>query len=231
MSERWVTVAEAAAALKVHPRTIERRIKSASLQSRRADAGQVEVLIDTPDPDSSTMSDPLSVVAGQADQQVQLALGATSALVKGAQEDARLARHDSQRAWEETHLARRETQNARHGARLAWALVAVMGVGAGIAVAWTVATVTRARADLEHTRTELQQMSDTAGRSTAERDRLRGDLEEAEIDRAKSQGELAATKTAAIQNARQQAKNNDSKVSDKPPDSLSAMLSPPGTHD
>ncbi|MDB5302319.1 MAG: hypothetical protein JWO87_3982 [Phycisphaerales bacterium] len=231
MSERWVTVAEAAAALKVHPRTIERRIKSASLQSRRADAGQVEVLIDAPDPDANPMSDPLSVVAGQADQQVQLALGATSALVKGAQEDARLARHDSERAWEETHLARRETQNARHGARLAWGLVALMGVGAGIAVAWTAATVTRARADLEHTHSELRQMSDIAGQSAAERDRLRGDLEEAEIDRAKAQGELTAMKSAVAQNARQQAKNSDSKVPDKSPDTISAMLAPPGSRD
>jgi hypothetical protein len=231
MSERWVTVAEAAAALKVHPRTIERRIKSASLQSRRADAGQVEVLIDAPEADSTPMSDPLSVVAGQADQQVQLALGATSALIKGAQEDARLARHDSERAWDETHLARREMQTARHGARLAWGLVALMGVAAGVAVAWTVATVTRAHADLEHTHTELRQLSDIAGQSTAERDRLRGDLEEAEIERAKAQGELTALRTAAAQNAARQAKIAASKTPDKSPDTLSAMLAPPGVHE
>jgi hypothetical protein len=96
MPDKWVTFAEAAAAMKVHPRTVERQIKSGKLQSRRTPAGQLEILIDIPE-SAAVGADALSVVAGQAENQVQFALGATSAIVKTAQEDARLARLDSDR--------------------------------------------------------------------------------------------------------------------------------------
>ena len=100
MPDKWLTLAQAAATLKVHPRTVERQIKSGKLQSRRTEAGQMEVMIEVPE---ETLRHPeaLAVVAGQAENQVQLALGATSALVKSAQEDARLARTETQRAWSE----------------------------------------------------------------------------------------------------------------------------------
>ena len=76
MGQQWVSVVEAAAAMKVHTRTIERHIKSGKLQSRRGDDGQVQVSVELPDePDPA--ADALSVVAGQAENQVQLALGAT----------------------------------------------------------------------------------------------------------------------------------------------------------
>ena len=74
MPDKWVTFAEAAAALKVHPRTVERQIKSGKLQSRRTDAGQLEVLIDIAE-SSGTSADAVSVVAGQAENQVQFAWG------------------------------------------------------------------------------------------------------------------------------------------------------------
>ena len=37
MPDTWMTLAEAAAAIKVHPRTIERRIAAGKIQTRRAD--------------------------------------------------------------------------------------------------------------------------------------------------------------------------------------------------
>ena len=49
MPDKWMTIAAAAATLNVHPRTIERRIASNKIQSRRTDDGQQQVLIDVPD--------------------------------------------------------------------------------------------------------------------------------------------------------------------------------------
>ena len=49
MPDKWMTVAAAAATLNVHPRTIERRIASAKIESRRTDDGQLQVQINAPD--------------------------------------------------------------------------------------------------------------------------------------------------------------------------------------
>jgi len=49
-----MSVAEAATALRVHPRTIERRIAGGKIQSQRGDDGLLRVLVNLPDaPDSA----------------------------------------------------------------------------------------------------------------------------------------------------------------------------------
>ena len=53
MPDKWMTVAAAAATLNVHPRTIERRIASGKIESRRTDDGQLQVLINAPDDSSA----------------------------------------------------------------------------------------------------------------------------------------------------------------------------------
>jgi hypothetical protein len=188
MPDKWVTFAEAAAALKVHPRTIERQMKSGKLQSRRTDAGQLEVLIDIPET-MGTSADALSVVAGQAENQVQFALGATSAIVKTAQEDARLARLDSERAWEETRVARR-------GSLIAWSTVGVMVVALLVAVGWTASAMTRSQVELRHAAEQVKVVSDTAGQVTAERDNLRQQLADANEKRMRAEGELSGRVSA-----------------------------------
>jgi hypothetical protein len=193
MSDKWVTFAEAAAALKVHPRTVERQIKSGKLQSRRTDAGQLEVLIDVVETVDAS-SEALSVVAGQAENQVQLALGATSALVKSAQDDAQLARSHAERAWEETRLA-------RYGARLAWSLVGTMTIAVIVAVGWTATTMTRAQVELKHASDQVKTLSDTAGQVAVERDSLRHELELSNEKRARAEGELSGRVSADNQTA------------------------------
>ncbi len=194
MPDKWVTLAQAAAALKVHPRTVERQIKNGKLQSRRTDAGQLEVSVDLPE-ESTTASEALAVVAGQADNQVQLALGATSALVKAAQEDAHLARTETLRAWSEARIARR-------GAGVAWATLGIMSAGLMVAVGWASSTMTHSKDEVRHSSFQIQQLSDTVVQLSATRDQLRGDLEVANVKRAHAEGELAARQMAALrQNA------------------------------
>ncbi|HEX4124485.1 MAG TPA: hypothetical protein VHY37_07140 [Tepidisphaeraceae bacterium] len=183
MGQQWVSVVEAAAAMKVHTRTIERHIKSAKLQTRRGDDGQVQVLVELPDePDPA--ADALSVVAGQAENQVQLALGTTSAIVRSAQEDARLARLNADQAWEETYVARR-------GSRAAWTLVGVMVIGTIVAVGWCTSRLTRASVDVEQAQhvadsqhQEVEQLSD-------DKTHLQTQLSLEQQRRARAEGELA----------------------------------------
>lgn len=183
MPEKWVSVAEAAASLKVHTRTIERHMKGGKIQSRRADDGQVQVLVDMPE-ESAPALDPLSVVAGQAENQVQLALGTTSAIVRTAQEDARLARQDAERAWDETRTARR-------GARLAWATMALSAAGVIGAVGWTSSKLTAVSLQLDQSGHDSQHLTDEVGHLSDERDRLRTELNLEHERRARAEGELA----------------------------------------
>src|SRR5262245_36215318 len=92
MPDKWLTIAAAAAMLDVHPRTIERRIASGKIQTRRTDDGQVQVLIDAPDRPQTPIADPLETVRELAQDQVSLATGSASAIVRLAQADADRAR-------------------------------------------------------------------------------------------------------------------------------------------
>src|SRR3954469_19615372 len=107
MPDKWMSVAAAEAPLNVHRRTIERRIASTKIESRRADDGQVQVLINAPDEPSSAAgsTEAFETVKELAQDQVSLATGSASALVKFAQADADrargeldIARHDAGRA-------------------------------------------------------------------------------------------------------------------------------------
>ncbi len=193
MPDKWVTLAQAAAALKVHPRTVERQIKNGKLQSRRTEAGQLEVSIEVL-AETTSASEALAVVAGQADHQVQLALGATSALVKAAQDDAQLARSETQRAWSEARIARR-------GAGVAWATLGIMAAGLMVAVGWASSTMTRSQVELKHSAVQIQQMSDTVVQLSASREELRTELEVANVKRAHAEGELTARQIADRPNA------------------------------
>ncbi len=126
MPDKWVSIAVAAATLNVHPRTIERRIASGKVQTRRADDGMQQVFIDIPDTPSAT-ADPLETVRELANDQVSLATGSASAIV-------RLAQADADRARSELSLVRDEALRIRNGARLAWSAVGLIAVAACVAV-------------------------------------------------------------------------------------------------
>lgn len=184
MPDKWTTLAAAAASLNVHPRTIERRIVSNKIQSRRSDDGQMQVLIDVPDmPDAA--SNPLETVRELAQDQVSLATGSASALVKFAQDDAQRARTD-------LSMARQESERARRGARLAWAAVALMTVTICAAVGWVSHKVTQAHADIRALNERAQLIEREAQQLLAERNAAQGLAQAAEVDRAQTTGKLAA---------------------------------------
>jgi excisionase family DNA binding protein len=185
MSDSWMSVAEAAAALKVHPRTIERRIASGKIQARRAEDGMLQVLFAMPDTSDNAPDNALETVRELAADQVSLATGSASALVKFAQSDAIRAR-------EELALVRQETGRARRGTLMAWCVVAAMTVGVTLSVGWTAQKITRANEDVRHLTEYANRMEGEAQRLLTERDAARHEAQVAQIQSAEVSGRLAA---------------------------------------
>ncbi len=196
MPDKWMTVAEAAASLRLHPRTIERRIAGGKIQSRRADDGMLQVLIDLPDTPDTAADTALETVRELADSQVSLATGSASALVKFAQDDA-------QRAREELSSARQEARRARRAALAGWCVVAAMGLGVCIAVGWTAQKITRANDDVrqltdyaakvEREAAKLKDATEREARQLAsERDTARQEAQAARLAGAEASGKLEA---------------------------------------
>jgi outer membrane murein-binding lipoprotein Lpp len=183
MSDRWMTVAESAAALKVHPRTIERRIAAGRIQSRRADDGQVQVLIAAPDMPDNELDPAFATVRDLAVDQITLAKGSASALVKFAQEDANRAR-------DEVYLVRRDVGRARRSALIAWCVVAAVGIGLCIAVGWTAQKIAKANSDVQHLNDYAQKMEEQSRLLIAERDKSRDEAQTAKLAAAESAGRL-----------------------------------------
>ena len=75
MSEQWMSVAQAAASMQVHPRTVERRIASGKIQSRRSEDGQVQILVNLPDTARQSHDTAMETVKELADRQVDIAAG------------------------------------------------------------------------------------------------------------------------------------------------------------
>lgn len=184
MPDKWMTVAAAAASLDVHPRTIERRIASNKIDSRRTDDGQLQVMIDVPDTAEPEPS-PLETVRELAHDQVSLATGSASALVKFAQDDA-------QRARTELSIARQDADSARRGSRFAWSAVALMTLVICAAVGWVSHKVTKADADIRSLSERAKLMESEAQELLVERNNAQHIAQASEIDRAEAAGRLAA---------------------------------------
>lgn len=200
MPETWTTVASAASALNLHPRTIERRIASGRLQSRRADDGQVQVLVDMPCPVEAP-ADPLETVRGIAQDQVNLATGSASALVRFAQDD-------SQRARQELELVRQEAQAIRRGSRWAWGAVATMAAMICVAVGWTTHRVTKADAEIHRLNDHARAIERAGQQILTERDSARIELASAKVAAADATGRLIAYKEHAETSAKAVAQAN-----------------------
>ena len=185
MSDRWMTLAAAAATLNVHPRTIERRIASGRIESRRTDDGQLQVLlVNAPDAPPAT-PDPLETVKELAQDQVSLATGSASAIV-------RLAQADADRARGELALVRQEAERARRGARVAWGSVALMATAVCVAVGWTSFKVTQSHEQLRTLNDQAARVEREAGQLLRERDTAMRDAHEARLSGAEATGRLAA---------------------------------------
>jgi hypothetical protein len=184
MPDKWMTVAAAAATINVHPRTIERRIASNKIESRRTDDGQLQVLIDVPDT-VEPAADPLETVRELAQDQVSLATGSASAIVRFAQEDA-------QRARTELSIARQEAHTARRGARLAWMAVAMMMITICGAVGWVSHKATKSDGDIRSLAERAKLMETEAQQLLTERNKAQAIAQAAEVERADAAGRLAA---------------------------------------
>jgi hypothetical protein len=169
----------------VHPRTIERRIASSKIQSRRTDDGQLQVLIvDAPDETAST-ADPLETVRELAQDQVSLATGSASAIV-------RLSQADAERARSELDLVRQDAGRARITARIACSALAGMGLSVCVAVGWTVQRITESREQINAMQERAERTQNEAQKLLAERDAARSDAEHSRIASAEASGRLAA---------------------------------------
>jgi hypothetical protein len=195
MPEQWISVAAAAASMGVHPRTVERRMVAGKIQSRRGDDGQVQVLITLPDTVEPVSSEAFETVKELANQQVDLAAGSASALVRVAQEQ-------SMRAENQLLLARQDAGRYRRETRMAIGLVACILVMVILAVGWCTRTITNAQSDARRASDKAVVASDSALRAVDEAKTVKADLDTkkqqldaALIAKAKAEGELAAYKT------------------------------------
>ena len=190
MAHEWLSIAETAAMMRIHPRTVERRAAAGKLQSRRNDDGQVQVLIDVPA--SEPVAEPVSAEAFEtvremADRQVDIAAGSASALVRAAQEQAMRADHQVTLAKQEAARYRRETQ-------MALALVAVVLLFVVVAVGYCTSTITAARAEARTAREHADAADGSARRALDELASNREQLTAAKSAQASAEGELKAYK-------------------------------------
>jgi len=173
MPDKWMSVAEAATALRVHPRTIERRIAGGKIQSQRGDDGLLRVLVNLPDaPDNAPDGGAaLETVRELANDQVTLATGSASAIVRFAQNDA-------QRAREELVLWRQDAGRARRSAVAAWCVVALLGTGACVAVGWTASKITQSNMEIAKAREDVRQLNERAAGVRQEADKLKAEFDQ-----------------------------------------------------
>jgi hypothetical protein len=194
--------------MKVHPRTIERRIAAGKIDNRRNDDGQVQVLVAVPDPVEtvSTASPGVSVGAFEtvrelADRQVDIAAGSASALVRVAQDQ-------TIRAENELTLARQTAGRYRRELKLALGMLAIAFLLMIAAVGWCTRAVTLAHAEAaareadarlasvnaDNARLIAIRATDDARQAQALVQIERNRSQSADIARAKAEGELAAYK-------------------------------------
>ncbi len=112
MPDKWMTVAAAAATLNIHPRTDQdaASLLPARSESRRTDDEQLQVQINAPD-DPPAGAEAFETVRELAQDQVSLATGSASALVKFAQDDAHRAPWNRSHPEQDAGRARQERKN------------------------------------------------------------------------------------------------------------------------
>ena len=87
-------------------------------------------------------------------------------------------------------------QHVRRSARLAWASVAVMAAGVGVAVGWTTHALTKFQVEGQNLQRQVSQTSAAADTATAEREALRAQLAAAREQAARAEGQVTAMSDA-----------------------------------
>jgi hypothetical protein len=188
MPAQWMSVAEAAASIKVHPRTIERRLAANKIDSRRTEQGQVQVLVMIPEAAPTVSEGALETVRDMADRQVDIAAGSASALVQIAQQQA-------MRAENQLILAREDAGRYRKEAQFSLAFVAAMLLFVIVAVGWCAHMITAAKGDARLASDRAVQAAEIAKKAEIDRDAERTRFDDAIVARAQAEGELAAYKS------------------------------------
>jgi len=153
----WLPIAAAAERLGIHPRTVERRAKAGTLESRRGDDGRVEVGVPA-SPGAAPDTPPAGEGASVVDPDRQLVLGI--AAMKAADRQLGELRLDLTRS--------------RRTALAAWVTAATVGLAsAGVAV-WVASSWTAERGRLE---AQLVEQRGTAAAADRLVDRLQVDLD------------------------------------------------------
>jgi hypothetical protein len=226
MSYAWQTVEQAAVTLGCSTRTINRRIKDNQIQSRlEAGRREVLVCLPeglkepTPPPSPiSTVSDKVSSVRIDVSQieadAAQRVAEATDAAAHSVEDvsDAPAAASAEMLALTEERVRRAEmavvafrqtatlyqseVARARFGARFAWAIVALLGLGTYVVVGWTTSQVSQSRTQAENALERVRSASDTADKQARETEKLHEQITEAKLAQARAEGELSAMRGA-----------------------------------
>jgi excisionase family DNA binding protein len=117
----WVPIAEAAAVLRVHPRTVERRVAAGTLPHRRDGRGRVLVLVEAEEPPQRRQDGPQGVGQAAGGLQVLETPDRTTAILAGLA-DRTLA------------AGRAEIVQARRAARWGWGVAGSVAVAAAVLV-------------------------------------------------------------------------------------------------
>jgi excisionase family DNA binding protein len=191
MSENWMTIEQAAVALGLSVRTVNRHINAGKLQSRLTD-GRREVLSGTADSSpggqSSVNSSPLVIADQPGANSPAIDYETVLALADNAADKAELAVSAYQtlaRTADERILATRRLSY------VAWALVAMMTLSALAAVGWTSHKLTRAAVETDQLQRQVSSAAALADSADHECDDLRRALIEAREQAARAEGRLA----------------------------------------
>ena len=209
MAYEWQTVEQAAVTLGISGRTLARRIAKGDIENRLHN-GRREVFICLPDEPEPTTPQAIveerpSIIdpSGTAIGAVNAAAAAVNSAPQSVMHDpnvthALLVSEDRARRAEmailviqqSTQLVQHEVARARLGACWAWGIVAGLGVGAMVAVAWTTEQVTNSRLRNEHLQERALLATQQAEKLTHDNELLRERSEQAMQAVARASGEL-----------------------------------------
>jgi hypothetical protein len=224
MADTWLTIEQAAVALGLSVRTVNRHIAGGKLQSRLTD-GRREVLVSLPDEAPSAASgqnEPIEPPGGAshfpsddgshyhgshaaAHPQGGFDHASVLALADNAAEKAEMAVAAYQALARSTD---QQFQHVRRSARVAWGAVAVMAAGVSVAVGWTTHHLTRSQVTTQYLQERVEQTANASDRLSVERDALKLELSAAKEQAARAEGrastltELQARLETQVQNAR-----------------------------
>jgi hypothetical protein len=186
----WITIEQAAVALGLSVRTVNRHINAGKLQSRLSD-GRREVLIENSTPGAAAQLDAsetyvTQVVASTANEGVDYE--SVLALADSAADKAELAVSAYQAL---ARSADDRVRTTRRWSYAAWSLVAMLTIGTVVSVAWASSRLTRVTVENEQLRRQVAQNSDKSESADRECDDLRRALSAAREDAARAEGRLA----------------------------------------